>query len=90
MTKTIVSALALIAAATAATAGSYAPGCTTAPQASWVKLADAEAKAASEGYAVSKSKVSGTCYEVYATKDAKRFELFYDPTSIRLIASNVK
>jgi|GEM_PF-5193644 len=90
MTRTIVSALALLAAASAATAGSYAPGCTTAPRSAWLTIADAEARAVSEGYAVSKSKVTGTCYEVYATRDAKRFELFYDPTSARLIASTVK
>lgn len=80
----------LTLAASSAYAGSYAAGCTKSPQASWMKIEDIEAKAKSDGYLVMRSKVSGSCYEVYATKDGKRFELFYDPTSAQLASTTRK
>ncbi len=77
-------------AASSAYAGSYAAGCTKSPQPSWMKIEDVEAKAKADGYLIMKSKVSGSCYEVYATKDGKRFELFYDPTSAQLASTTLK
>jgi hypothetical protein len=73
-----------------ATAGTRADGCTKEPQANWMKAELVEQKAKDAGYAVSKSKVAGTCYEVYATKGEKRFELFYNPMTAELVEEVVK
>jgi hypothetical protein len=73
-----------------ATAGTRADGCTKEPQANWMKAEMVEAKAKDAGYVVSKSKVAGTCYEVYATKGEKRFELFYNPMTAELVEEVVK
>lgn len=59
--------------------------CTTAPQASWRPEADAETAAKAAGYEVRRTKVEGTCFEVYAVKDGKRFELFYEPIELKLV-----
>ena len=46
----------------------------------------AEAAATAAGYTVTKSKVDGSCYEVYAKdKDGKKFELFYNPVDLQLV-----
>ena len=34
------------------------------------------------GYEVRKSKIEGSCYEVYGVKDGKLFELFYSPEDL--------
>lgn len=82
---TIAATLVLAGAAAPALAGSYAPGCTREPQASWKSIDIAVQKATALGYAISKSKVSGTCYEIYATKDGRRFELFFNPVNGDLV-----
>ena len=73
-----------------AQAGKYAAGCTTEPQAAWKAVDTSAAKAVELGYKVAKSKVSGTCHEVYATKDGKRFELFFNPVSNALVHTEAK
>ena len=73
-----------------AQAGTYAAGCTTEPQASWKAVDTSAAKAVELGYKVAKSKVSGTCHEVYATRDGKRFELFFNPVSNTLVHTETK
>lgn len=64
--------------------------CTKEPQAKWKPQAEAEAAAKSAGYEVRRSKVQGSCYEVYAVKDGKNLELFYDPMEIKLVHSVTK
>jgi hypothetical protein len=64
--------------------------CTTAPRANWKPQADAEIAAKAAGYEVRRSKVEGACYEVYAVKDGKRYELFFDPVDLKLMQSVVK
>jgi hypothetical protein len=86
----LLAAAALAALASPAAASSRADGCTKAPQADWAKIEMSEAKAKADGYVVSKSKISGSCHEVYASKDGKRFELFYDPTNQTLIETVAK
>ncbi len=88
--KSIVVGSLIAVAATPALAGSYAAGCTSEPQAKWLKIEDAQAKASSLGYAISKTKVSGSCYEVYATKDARKFELFFNPVTAELVHTRAK
>ena len=59
--------------------------CTAEPKSKWKPQAEAEAAAKSAGYEVRKSKIEGTCYEVYATKDGKNFEVFYNPVDLKLV-----
>ncbi len=64
--------------------------CTTEPQASWKQPAEVEASAKAAGYEVRRSKVEGTCYEVYAVKDGKMYELFYHPIDLKLVTTVAK
>ena len=50
--------------------------CTKAAKASWKPASEAEAAAKAAGYEVRRSKIEGSCYEVYGVKDGKLFELF--------------
>jgi hypothetical protein len=60
--------------------------CATEPEASWKPIADAEAKTATAGFEVRKSKIAGTCYEVYGIdSNGKLFELFYHPVTLELV-----
>jgi hypothetical protein len=43
--------------------------CTKAERSSWKPAAEAEAKAKAAGYDVQRSKIEGTCYEVYGIKE---------------------
>ncbi|MGN6312059.1 MAG: PepSY domain-containing protein [Xanthobacteraceae bacterium] len=58
--------------------------CTKAQRSSWKPVAEAEAKAKADGYEVQRSKIEGTCYEVYAKKESKLYELFYNPQDLSL------
>jgi hypothetical protein len=60
--------------------------CTPEPKDKWKPQAEAEATATSAGYTVTKSRIDGSCYEVYAKdKDGKKFELFYNPVTLELV-----
>ena len=58
--------------------------CTKIDKASWKPAGEAEAKAKAAGYEVRRSKVEGSCYEVYGVKEGKLFELFYSPEDLSL------
>ena len=58
--------------------------CTKAAKATWKPASEAEAAAKAAGYEVRRSKVEGSCYEVYGVKDGKLFELFYSPEDLSL------
>src|SRR3569623_3827793 len=58
--------------------------CTKLDKASWKPAGDAEAKAKVLGYEVRRSKVEGSCYEVYGVKQGKLYELFYSPEDLSL------
>jgi hypothetical protein len=64
--------------------------CTTEPQAKWKPQAEAEAAAKAAGHEVRRSKIEGTCYEVYAVKDGKNHELFFNPVDLKLMATVTK
>jgi hypothetical protein len=64
--------------------------CTKIAKASWKPASDAEAAAKAAGYQVQKSKVEGSCYEVYGIKDGKLFELFYSPEDLSLKHTKAK
>lgn len=76
---------AVLVQSAAATAHDF-KDCTKEPKAKWKPRAEAEAAAKAEGYTVSKVKVEGSCYEVYAKdKAGKKFELFYNPFDMTLV-----
>ncbi|GLH77403.1 hypothetical protein SSBR45G_23110 [Bradyrhizobium sp. SSBR45G] len=58
--------------------------CTKLDKAQWKPATEAEAKAKEAGYEVRRSKVEGTCYEVYGVKGGKLYELFYSPEDLSL------
>ena len=58
--------------------------CTKLDKASWKPASEAEAKAKELGYEVRRSKIEGSCYEVYGVKAGKLFELFYSPEDLSL------
>jgi hypothetical protein len=70
-------------AGSAALADGY-KNCTKLSKASWKPASDAEAKAKGAGYEVRRTKVEGSCYEVYGVKDGKTYELFYSPEDLSL------
>jgi len=58
--------------------------CTKLDKASWKPAGEAETKAREAGYEVRRSKVEGSCYEVYGVKAGKLYELFYSPEDLSL------
>jgi hypothetical protein len=72
-----------VTAAAPALADGY-KDCTKLDKASWKPASEAEAKAKALGYEVRRSKIEGTCYEVYGVKEGKLFELFYSPEDLSL------
>jgi hypothetical protein len=64
--------------------------CTKAPKSSWKPASEAEAAAKAAGYEVRRSKIEGSCYEVYAVNGGKLFELFYSPEDLSLKYTKAK
>jgi hypothetical protein len=58
--------------------------CTKAPKASWKPKEAAEDAAKQAGYEVRRSKIEGSCYEVYGVKNGKLFEVFYSPEDLTI------
>ena len=58
--------------------------CTKLDKAKWKPAGEAEAKAKGLGYEVRRSKIEGSCYEVYGVKEGKLYELFYSPEDLSL------
>lgn len=83
-------ALGLAAASVAANAGSYAAGCTKEPSSAWKAVDTSASKAATMGYQVSKTKISGTCHEIYAMKDGRKVEMFFNPVTNDLVHTQAK
>src|SRR5215813_1297818 len=64
--------------------------CTKIAKASWKPATDAEAAAKAAGYDVRRTKIEGSCYEVYGVKGGKLFELFYSPEDLSLKHTKAK
>ena len=65
--------------------------CTKEPKEKWKAQTEAEAAAKTAGYEVRKSKIEGTCYEIYGVdKAGKLFELFYNPSDLKLVKTIAK
>src|SRR5690349_9896293 len=58
--------------------------CTKVAKAEWKPASEAEAAAKASGYEVRRSKIEGSCYEVYGVKEGKLYELFYSPEDLSL------
>ena len=87
MQKTTASIFICAALFSLSAGAAYADGykdCTKLQKGSWKPAAEAEAKAKEAGYEVRRSKIEGTCYEVYGVKNGKLFELFYSPEDLSL------
>ena len=79
----LVAGLSLGLGMTACLADGY-KDCTKIEKGSWKPASEAEAKAKAAGYEVRRSKIEGSCYEVYGVKEGKLFELFYSPEDMSL------
>jgi hypothetical protein len=81
--KTFLIATALVAGfASQAAAESYGKPCTSEPKEKWMTLEAIEKIVKDHGYDVAKSKMKGSCAEIYARdKDGKRIEYFIDPVT---------
>jgi hypothetical protein len=90
MRKTMLFAVVAMALTTGAAFADGKKDCTTEPQANWKPQADAEATAKAAGFEVRRSKIEGACYEVYAVKDGKNLELFYNPMDLKLMLTVTK
>ena len=90
LTKSSLIGLSFAALATAPAAADGFTNCTKIAKASWKPASEAEAKAKEAGYEVRRSKVEGSCYEVYGVKDGKLFELFYSPEDLSLKHTKAK
>ncbi|MBR0825850.1 PepSY domain-containing protein [Bradyrhizobium manausense] len=73
----------VVLGASAASADGF-KNCTKLEKASWKSVDQAEAKAKAAGYEVRRTKIEGSCYEVYGVKEGKLFELFYSPEDLSL------
>src|SRR4051794_3163669 len=80
----IVAALSLGVSGVAPALADGFKNCTKIAKASWKPASEAEAAAKAAGYEVRKTKVEGSCYEVYGVKGGKLFELFYSPEDMTL------
>jgi hypothetical protein len=82
MKKLIIAAAAFAALSGTALAESYGKPCTSEPQSKWMTLEAIEKIVRDHGYEVAKSKLKGSCAEVYARDtDGKRIEFFIDPAT---------
>ena len=86
----VVVGLALAAFGVAPAVAAGFKNCTKVAKASWKPASEAEAAAKAAGYEVRKSKVEGSCYEVYGVKEGKLFELFYSPEDLSLKHTKAK
>jgi hypothetical protein len=82
--KASIIGLSLTALGTAPALADGFKDCTKLDKASWKPASDAEAAAKALGYEVRRSKIEGSCYEVYGVKGGKLFELFYSPEDMTL------
>ena len=73
----------IVFAGSAALADGY-KDCTKIEKASWKPASEAEAKAQAAGYEIRRTKIEGSCYEVYGVREGKLYELFYSPEDLSL------
>ena len=85
--KALIKVSAVLAVSMLTAGPAFADGfkdCTKLEKAKWKPASEAEGKAKEAGYEVRRSKVEGSCYEVYGVKEGKLYELFYSPEDLSL------
>lgn len=89
--RTTVKALAVLLAASFASAAHAGANCPAYPKAEWMKEEDAKAKIVAQGYKISKFKVDGNCYEIYGhNKEGKKVEIYFDAKTLAVVKSEVE
>lgn len=82
MQKIILAALLTPMIALPAAADSFGKPCTSAPADAWLSLEAIEKIVTEHGYTITKSRIKGTCAEVYVKDDkGLKAELFIDPAT---------
>lgn len=82
MSRFIIASAFIAVLSTGALAESAGKPCTTEPKEKWMTVEAIEKIVTDHGYSVAKSKVKGTCVEIYAKDDkGARVELFIDPAT---------
>ena len=81
---------ALAAAAPLAAAAATATTCPETPREKWLKPAEVQARLQSRGYDVRSVKREGSCFEVKATRDGKRVEVYVSPADAAIVSEKVK
>ena len=59
--------------------------CTSAPRSQWLPRAGFAERGRKQGYNVVKIELSGTCYEVYGTRNGILYELYFNPATGDLV-----
>lgn len=78
----IVTAAALLGTTSIAMAAGFGKPCTTEPKETWLSLEAIEKIVRDHGYEIAKSKLKGTCVEIYARdSQGTRVEFFIDPAT---------
>jgi hypothetical protein len=92
MKMLLISTAMLAALASSAMAESYGKPCTTEPKEKWMTIEAIEKLVKDHGYEVAKSKMKGTCAEVYARdkEQGRRIEFFIDPATGNPVGTNWK
>ena len=92
MKMLLISTAMLAGLASSAMAESYGKPCTTEPKEKWMTIEAIEKLVKDHGYEVAKSKMKGTCAEVYALDKAQgtRIEFFIDPVTGNPVGTNWK
>ena len=81
MIRNAIAAVIVMGAATPA----LATQCTTEPMDKWMKPEQVDKLLTEQGYKVRKVQVEDSCLEAYATKDGKRFEIYLDPVTGKIV-----
>ena len=82
VTKTVLAGLVAIGMSSSVLASSYE--CDSGPKAEWKTKEEAKSVLVAEGYEVRKVKVKGGCYEFYTRKNGEKFEVFINPTTLKI------
>ncbi|WP_045834980.1 PepSY domain-containing protein [Hyphomicrobium sp. 99] len=92
MKTVLITTALLVGLASNAMAESYGKSCTTEPKEKWMTIEAIEKLVKDHGYEVAKSKMKGTCAEVYARdkEQGTRIEFFIDPATGNPVGTNWK
>lgn len=87
----LLASLSVIAASVTAHAASFGEPCTAQPKEKWLSLEAIEKIVTDHGYEIAKTKIKGTCIEVYARdKQGTRVEFFIDPATGTPVGADLK